>query len=246
MAVELAERVQRVRLLLLTLNDPYPTPRGALEPDSGPAASRYVPCETCRARGEVRRRGGWILCLVCDGRGEKRREREPEWDAYVELPLVDAVSLPVVTVARPRLPAEVEERTFGWERARRAYDRHGSYQQLRRQLDWLRREDEQRYRLVRAVLVDHEQRELTSEMHRQMQLGVFMIARRMKHVRVPPWLIERTTAEEQRETIAELAASGMSAAVIARRLGITKEAARRKMKRNGVESAPAGIPRGAM
>src|SRR5215831_16765105 len=79
--VELSERVQSVRLLLVTLNDPYPRPRSLLVPDSGPAASRYVPCETCRQTGEVRVRGGWALCLACDGVGWKRREHgERPWD----------------------------------------------------------------------------------------------------------------------------------------------------------------------
>lgn len=240
--MDLADRVQRVRLLLVTLNDPYPTPRGALEPDSGPAASRYVPCETCRSRGEVRTRGGWSLCLVCDGEGWKRREDEPAWDAYVELPLVEAVALPAVTVVRAAPPPEVEAQTYGWERARRAYDRHGSYRQLRLQLDWLALVDARRHRLVRSVLVDQEPRVLTPVMQTQLDLGVVMIARRMPTVKVPPWLIERTAAEEQRETIAELAASGMSAAVIARRLGISKESARRKLKRKGVGSRAAGAP----
>jgi hypothetical protein len=79
--MQIEERVQRVVILLESLNDPYPTPRIALVPDSGPAPSRYVPCETCSRRGEVRVRGGWQLCLLCDGRGEKKRENEPAWDA---------------------------------------------------------------------------------------------------------------------------------------------------------------------
>src|SRR5215467_4876054 len=93
---DLADRVQRVRLLLDTLDDPYPQPSTALRPDSGPAASAYVPCETCRRAGEVRVRGGWQLCLLCDGRGWRRRQAgDPEWDAYVELPVVEAAALPV-------------------------------------------------------------------------------------------------------------------------------------------------------
>src|SRR5262245_44112657 len=59
LAVPLPERVVRVRLLLETLNDPYPTPRSALATEAGPAPSAYVPCEACQGRGEGRVVGGW-------------------------------------------------------------------------------------------------------------------------------------------------------------------------------------------
>src|SRR5262249_50959100 len=153
----LAEHVSRVRLLLETLNEPYPTPRGALEPDSGPAASRYVPCETCRAAGEVRVRGGWQLCLLCDGQGWRRRQRgEVEYEGYLEMPLAEAVSLPVVSPKRVRVLAEAEPDAYAWERARASYDRHGSYAVVRRGLVWLAVVHPPRHKLVQAVLVDHE------------------------------------------------------------------------------------------
>src|SRR5215831_15180782 len=131
---DLAERVARVRILLDTLNDYVPTPRAAVVPEAGPSPSRYVPCETCRALGEIRVRGGWQLCLLCDGLGWKRREKEPAWDAYLELPLEEAAQLPQAIVTRP---VETSEDAFTWEKLRSRYDRHGSYQELRRQLDWL-------------------------------------------------------------------------------------------------------------
>jgi hypothetical protein len=176
---DLAERVAHVRLLLETLNDPYPTPRGALEPDSGPAPSRYVPCDACNARGERRVAGGWAMCFACDGRGEKRRTRgEPAWDAYIGLPLADAAELPREPTP-PRVVADQDE-SYGWERLRRTYDRHGSYRSLRAQLDWLSFADPLKYRLVRSVLVDHEPRELDDAMRTQLDLGVIAIARRMR------------------------------------------------------------------
>jgi hypothetical protein len=240
---DLAERVLRVRLLLETLNDPYPSPRGALVSDPGPAPSAYVPCETCSRRGEVRTRGGWLVCLVCDGRGWKRREREPEWDAYVELPLAEAVELPRELGSAKPPPERVLEETFGWERLRRTYDRHGSYKAVRTQLDWLSLEAPVRWRLVQGVIVDHEPRELSPRMGTELHLGVLMIVRRMPaKVRVPPWLIERTAAEEKRDTIEALAVDGFSAGEIARKLGLTKESVRRKLKRKGVGSVVAGAP----
>ena len=128
---DLADRVQRVRLLLDTLDDPYPQPGTALRPKSGPAPSAYVPCETCRRAGEVRVRGGWQLCLLCVGRGWRRREGgEEEWDAYIGLPVSEAAELPVPIAPSAPAPVGVEE-SYAWERDRRRYDRHGCYQELR-------------------------------------------------------------------------------------------------------------------
>jgi len=225
--VDLAERVQRVRLLLDTLNDPYPTPRGALSPDAGPSPSRYVPCESCRSQGELRVRGGWQMCLLCDGLGWKRREREPPWDSYLEMPLADAAALPQAIVALPTLVEAVE--SFTWERLRARYDRHGSYAELRRQLDRLSLIQPRRARLVRTVLVDHEPRALDRGAALDLDLGVVMIALAMRTVRVPGWLIERTAAEKRIETIAGLAAIGLGPGEIARRLGIPKRTVRKRL-----------------
>lgn len=226
---DLAERVQRVRLLLVTLNDPYPTPRGALEPDAGPAPSRYVPCETCRERGVIRRRRGWALCLVCDGVGWRRREHDDlEWDAYLEMPLVDAVDLPREPSRRTLEPADGEP-AYAWERMQRVYDRHGSYRELRRRLEQLSSSHPYRHRLVVAVLVNGEALVLDSAAEVELELGVVVLALRMRSVRVPSWLIERSAAAERRSTVAELAAQGHRAGEIARALGMTKKAVRRKL-----------------
>jgi hypothetical protein len=239
---DLAERVQHVRLLLDTLDDPYPPPGTALRPDSGPAPSRYVPCETCRRAGELRVRGGWQLCLLCDGRGWRRRERdEEEWDAYIELPLTEASQLPVPIKLKAPPPPGIEE-SYAWERDRRRYDRHGSYGELRVQLDRLGIVRPRRYWLVRTVLVEHDRRALEAPEHVQLDLGVLQLALWMRSVRVPGWLIERTKADERRETLAELAATGMPAGQIARLLGLPKEAVVRRLRRRSIDSKGAGVP----
>jgi len=239
---ELAQRVERVRLLLATLNDPYPTPRGALVSDPGPSPSRYVPCETCRTSGWARKRGGWVLCLACDGDGWRRRARdEPAWDAYVQLPIEVAVSLPRAA-PRPPVDPEVFEHQFTWERLREAYDRSGSYAELRRWLDWLSIENPRRYRLVRGVLVEQNLEPMGAHVEHELQLGVVMIALRMRTVRVPKWVVERAQAAERREGIEELAAAGMAAGEIAKRVGMSKRAVRRKLARIAVSSRRAGAP----
>ena len=241
MSSDLAARVHDVRLLLDTLNDPYPSLGGALRPDAGPAPSAYVPCESCRRQGEIRVRGGWQLCLLCDGRGWKRREDEEPWDAYVELPLAQANELPVPIAPKATPPTGVEE-SYAWERERARYDRHGSYAELRRQLDRLARVQARRYRLVRTVLVEHDRRELSARARAELDLGVLQLTLWMRSVRVPGWLIERTKADERQETLAELAATGMPAGQIARLLGLRKEAVVRKLRRGSIDSRGAGVP----
>ena len=227
----LAEHVERVRLLLGSMNDWVPTPVDPIEPDSGPAASRYVPCETCRSRGEVRIRGGWTLCLGCDGEGWRRREAgERPWDRYLELPLDEAVSLPVTRPKAGRAQTSPEPEMFVWERVKATYDRHGSYRQMRGALDWLSLQHPRRYRLVRTVLVDHEPRALDEPARVDLDLGVLMIALRVRTVRVPPWLVERTAADERRDAILELAAIGLTAGEIARRTGIPRGTVRKRLR----------------
>jgi len=226
--VELSERVQSVRLLLVTLNDPYPRPRSLLVPDSGPAASRYVPCETCRQTGEVRVRGGWALCLACDGVGWKRREHgERPWDAYLEMPLDEAAALPRPSAARrPIDPARLEA-SYAWERALQVHDRHGSYQAVRRALSALHEVNLGRARLVRAILVDGEERRLSEALELELELGVVWIALRVGAVRVPPWLVERPA---RTQSIEALVVQGLKPGEIARRLGMSKKAVQRKIR----------------
>lgn len=232
-AMQLEERVARVGLLLASLDDAYPRPQGALKTDPGPSPSRYVPCETCRQRGEVRAAGGWKACLVCDGSGWKRRTDEQPYDAYIGLPIEVALELPTEL---PRVvPEVVAVETYGWERARARQDQLGSYAELRRQLDWLSIVNPRRCHLV-----------LVRRDHPEAQLGVVAIALRMRRVKVPYWLLERDESHRRNDTIDDLAAAGMRAGEIARRLGMTKAAVRRKLKRKAVGSEPAGIPARAM
>lgn len=231
---DLADRYHSVRLLLETLEDPYPTPRGALASDSGPAPSYYVPCETCRRSGEVRARAGWHLCLSCDGRGWRRRERgDQPWDAYLNLPLDQAASLPRASRARRVVDQAVLDESFAWERALALHDRHGSYRAVRVQLDWLALAHARRHKLVRAHVVERQEREVSERDVVETDLGVLMITLRIPAVRVPPWLVERTSASA--DTVEQLLAAGVKPGEIARRLGMSKRAVQRKI-RAGIRS----------
>jgi len=236
--VDLADRVQRTRLLLDTLNDPYPTPRSLLEPDAGPAASRYVPCDTCRRQGWIRKRRVEVLCLACDGRGWRRRAHDDEpWDAYLEMTLADAADLP--REPGRKTPVTTDD-AYGWERLQRAYNRHGSYDELRRQLGRLARTHPGRHGLVVAVLVEHEPRRLDASTALHLELGVVTIAIRMRTVRVPSWLWERSAAAENR-SVEALAALGWKPGRIAQTLGLPRERVKRTLRRQQQKGHPAAV-----
>lgn len=241
----LVERVRKVRLLLVTLNDGYPTPQGSLDVPSGVAEGRRIPCEDCKRRGWVRTRQGDVLCLVCDGAGWRRRASvEEPWDEYVGLPTAEAASLPVMPSAPPvdailaRLADEQAERegrlsglAYGWERARAAADRRGSYRELRRSLGRMRDDRPNWHRLVVAKLVNDEPRSYTPRAELVVELGVVWIARDMRGpVRVPHWVIERERADQTRDTVELLAHDGLSPAQIAARLGISRKAVKRRIR----------------
>jgi hypothetical protein len=227
--VDLADRVRRTRILLETLNDPLSQPRPGFRSDPGPAASRYVPCETCKRSGWVRRKRGLaLLCLACDGRGWRRRQAgEAEWDAYLGLPVSEAVQLPVEAAHRPREREPGEESAYGWERLRASYERRGSYKELRLRLAQL---EPRRRHLVVVVVVDGEPRQLSEQDRLQIELGVIQIALRMRSLRVPPWLLEH---EQQtvNESVKALANAGYKPAQIAVRTGLTKEAVKQRLRR---------------
>ena len=240
--MQLAVKVERVTLLLATLNDPYPTPQGALRPDAGPAASRLVPCETCRRTGRIKQAGRFLLCLACDGAGWRRRETyEPEWDRYLEMPVVEAATMP--TMPTPPRREEQPDDPYSWERAIQIHDRHGSYVAVRRQLEWLSDAHPPRHQLVRSVLVDAEPRQVGDIGRRELQLGVVMIALRIPRVRVPHWLMTNGAAQERRQTISALAREGMGAGEIAHRLGIPKKVVRRRLRDlRAIDFTQAGVP----
>lgn len=241
----LAERVHKVRLLLVTLHDGYPTERGSLETPSGVAEGRRIPCEDCRRRGWLKTRHGMQLCLICDGSGWKLRGRRDEpWDEYVSLPTAEAAQLPVMPSAPPveailaRLADEQAERegrlaglAYGWERARAAHDRRGSYRELRRSLERLADARPGWHRLVLAKLVYHEPRVFTPTAETAIELGVGWLALEMRGpIRVPPWVMERDRAERNRDTIEALAQGGLSPSQIAKHMGMSRKAVKRRLR----------------
>lgn len=254
---DLADRVLRVRLLCDTVNDPYPVPRAAVETPSGPSPSRYVPCETCKGRGRIKLRSGTALCLVCDGLGERRRVAgDDEWDAYIGLPVVEAAQLPVepsVTTVGLLARREEEQReregdfsrsAYGWERALRLRDRHGSYRELGRALGVERVKDPRRHLLIQRVLIDHEPIVLSPAASTLLDIGVLSLAVTMRGpIRVPTWVMEQAKADRVERYVLDLVREGLPVREIARRTNLTPGAVRRRIRRNGVDSGGRRSPR---
>jgi hypothetical protein len=233
---------------MVTLNDGYPTVRGGIATPSGPVEGRRVPCGDCLRRGWVTTRSGRELCLICNGSGWKLRTDEEPWDEYVELPTAEAAELPVMPSAPPaaaieaRLADELAERegrithlAYGWERARQAADRKGSYGELRRSLGRMRDEHPRWHGLIQATLINGEIRELSDGARTGVELGVLWTALDMRGpVRVPFWVMDRHRAETTLDTVATLARDGLSASQIAGRTGLTTKAVKRRLRRKGV------------
>lgn len=252
---DLPQRVASVRLLLETLDDPYPTPRGSLRSDSGPAASRYVPCVDCKRQGWLKRRGGVLaLCLSCDGRGWRRRKgAEEAWDTYTGLPVVEAAALPVEPVVRSaassaRLARDREEErsgsyrqlAHGWERTKALYERHGSYAELRTKLSRLHDEQPRRAVLVVSIHVEHNPRELTPRDSANLVLGVTQLALWMPRIKVPRFLVEETQRDAN-DAVTTLSQSGMSPGQIAAHLGMDRDRVKRTLRRRRQRVVELGV-----
>lgn len=240
----LEERERKVRLLLLTLNEPYPGPQGLrLASLPGPAPSRNVPCDYCRRRGRVKQRTGTRLCPVCDGRGWRgKRSHEPAWDEYVELPVADAVLLPTMSIPPTADPVKAGQ-SYGWERQVSSYRRHGSYRELERALSLLRGQWPAGYATIRAIYLRDVTVALRGVDRGREQRAVTLLAAEMRgRIRVPPWVMEEAS-RDRRDSAHSLRAQGIKPGAIARILGISREKVKRLLK-GAPSDAPVTIPTG--
>lgn len=234
---ELQEKVRRVKLLLRGLDDYVPSPPSQrLASRPGKSASRRVPCTFCLRSGSVDGR----TCPVCDGhKWRLSRAGDEKWDEYTETKIVPEGkgSMPsyVMDAEIARLEAEeatragkIDHESYGWERARARQERLGSFREVRLHLQRLGRDHPDLHTAVRQKYVldfpvhgiDHDMAEL----------GVALIANRMKHVRVPPWE-ENAEAQRKERTVRELVAQGWNASRIARELRLSKEKVKRMIKK---------------
>jgi hypothetical protein len=138
-------RREKVRILLRTRNDAYPSPRARAIPSTpaGPAPGRAKKCPACSGTGKVR---VWQVCAACEGRGRI------SVDGYTGR-VSDSGTRHVQGMAPERMDAEISrletslklsagkidpEESYGWEKARASQNAAGSYRELAKVLEWLR------------------------------------------------------------------------------------------------------------
>lgn len=270
MAQPIDARIQGVRFLLSTVNDYLPDPvtsTGLISRSSlpGPAPGKRVPCGYCRRAGRVRTRQGTRFCPVCDGYGWRTRRgpSKPEhplyeqpWDEYTAEPVVEtgARKAPAMTerqrehelerLAHARALREGDDSSerFGWERERIAYDRQGSYRELRRVLFRLQGRWSYGHRLTSKVYFRGVDTVLSSTDLILLAAAEEWVAREMRgRIRVPPWVAEQA-AGQKRRSISDLAAEGMSAGQIARVLRIPKAKVKRLLTRDMLGATAMAVP----
>lgn len=226
---ELKERAEKVRALLDTLNDYLPGPTTIeLGAAPGASASKYHPCTHCKRTGRIKNGN---LCVVCFGEGWRtRRPSEVEWDRYLEMPVHEAMEYTATTnykTTKRHIPAQSDEESFAWERAKKTYYKHGSYKELESaywKLHKLYPENAWviRHKYMRGMPLTT-QREIMLE-----EMGIIWLAANMRTVRVPPWLMENT---DRKTTIEDLAAQGHGPGYIAKRLKMSKRKVRKILKK---------------
>ena len=250
----MTERCRRVRLLLATQNDAYPRPNDSLGSLaghlSGPAPSRRVPCGVCLRTGYT---AGRRICLACGGFGwRKRRKGDDPFDEYTGEPVAAPGSKSAHAPAfrleddYRRLGVQLErvQRTlnaregaqndaYGWERARAAQERLGSYRELRKALEGLQRLSPNGYSVVRAAWMVDVPVTLVGRTQAIEQAAVVWLQSQMPgEIRVPPWLMV-DGYRERRSLFEQLVAAGRSASEIAKALDLPKKRVKKMLKTVG-------------
>lgn len=214
--------MERVRILLRTRNDPYPSPRSLSIPStpSGPAPSRKRRCPTCDGRGRIRTT---TVCPVCDGlksialdsytgrvSGAETKNPEPMSPERVEAEL-----------GRLRTSLRLSEgeidpnEAYGWERAVERRDRQGSYRELELALQALRAVDPRGLDFLLWIYGTGLDVELTAGARKVEERYIAALARVMpSKIRLPHHLA-RELAERKEELVLALNADNLDIEEIA-------------------------------
>lgn len=249
---DLAERVRCVRLLLATVDEPYPSPRdsiGGLEGRvAGPAPGRRVPCGVCAKTGRVMYSDGTSrLCPLCGGTTWRRRRKgEDAYDEYTGEPVGDSDSAPahktpfrleddyrklgVQLEAVDHLLEPGRSPEYAWETVRRTWDRAGSYPELREALAVLAEHWPAGHAVIQSVWLRHVPVRMIGKAHDVEKVGVTWLAIQMQgEIRVPSWLLE-DALHDRKLTFAEMVRAGHSASEIAKRLQMSKKRVKKMLK----------------
>jgi hypothetical protein len=206
-----------------------------------------VPCGVCARTGRV---AGAKLCLICGGSGWRRRlAGEDPFDEYTGEPIADAASSPKHSAPfrleddYRKLGQQLEQvqrsidaregvysDAYGWERAREAWERLGSYQSLRAALSALQVEHPQGYSVIRAVhLAGVPARMIGRTKMIEAAAVIWLQAEMPGPIHVPPWLMIEHF-RERKLSFVQLVDAGRSASQIARELNLPKKRVKKMLK----------------
>lgn len=256
---DVTERCRRVRLLLASVNDPYPTPHDSIGSLAGhlpgPAPSRRVPCSVCLRTGFT---AGRRICPLCGGSGWRRRRKgEDPFDEYTGEPVVDGGSsakhgapfrleddyrrlgeqLDQIEQAQQERQGVYSE-MYGWEKAREAQERLGSYRELKRALGALQELSPNIYGVVRARWLFGVPVNLIGRAVAIEQAAIIWVQGEMRgEIRVPPWLLI-DLFQQRKSRFEQLVQGGYSASEIASYLDLPKKRVK-KMLRDARGAYPA-------
>lgn len=244
-------RAAKVKLLLETVDEPYPTATIsaallAALPGIGPGSR--VPCSFCLRSGRIVQGDSDRYCPLCMGYGwRRRRAGEDPWDEMTGRPIRDQASaknhshafrladdyrritsdLARVEVSIAQQQGEMVETPYRWETEVRRYCKAGSYVEMLRALSVMALARPFGHAILRLVYLSNLPGDLirfppSAELAARVWLGQEMRGA----IRVPSW-VEEPLGVRKRQSVGELAAAGLSATQIARVLGVTKQKARR-------------------
>lgn len=236
------QRERNVRALLETINDPYQLPRH--QPvDSGPAASKRVPCETCLRTGWVTDSSRVWPCGGCGGRGWRRRRKgDQEWDEYLNMPVATAGLKP--PAREFKLDEDIRRLWFEIQKLERVdepdnddllkalsskdwLEKRGSYRELRRALAVLERRSPCVWGAVQRVYLRNVDTRSSRRFRLLEEIGVAFLAQEMRGPIRIPHAYQVDEAQRRVKGVVELAGEGMKAGEIARRLMIPKRKVQR-------------------
>lgn len=232
---------EAVGLLILSMLDylpSVPTSTGLIQSAPGPQASAYVLCDSCAGSGRTlggqpcvrcrdarrdrrpfkrpHRHHGCHMCMICDGRGERRRRAGDEaYDGYSGLPLSELER--EIAEAHISEAARREKRArgtavdtqvgdeIGWLRTRAAHRGAGSYDELERELAWLRDRFPFRYEMLMHWLTSHDDPlwSWSDGALERVSETIKLVAARVPTARVPSWVVrqERTRRDDGVEVL---------------------------------------------
>ena len=226
--------MERVRILLRTRNDVYPTTPARSIPSTpaGPAPGRRLRCPNCGGSGRVR---VGQACPACEGRGKIATDSYTGRVTGSEERRAGAMTAQQIEAELARIERSFvlsegridPDEAYGWERARERRDAGASYQELERVLQLLRARHQLYWEFIVWIYASGLDVELTPAAHAVEDDVVAWIAERMQGAIRVPARQHKELKERARQEILALVDEGLEPDAIAERLGLSRRWVRR-------------------